>query len=81
MLNFWRGLLGQNAIELDDPDAVSETIALLVGLGEGAIDLEGGLADLAEAGLGSTARLDGARAGRAGRAGPGHLGPADHAAG
>ncbi len=55
VLNFWRGLLGQNAIELDDPDAVSETIALLVGLGEGAIDLEGGLADLAEAGLGSAA--------------------------
>jgi len=51
VLDFWRGLLGQNAIELDDPDAVCETIALLVGLGEAAIDLEGGLADLAEVGL------------------------------
>ncbi|SNT45280.1 hypothetical protein SAMN05421812_106220 [Asanoa hainanensis] len=51
VLDFWRGLLGQNAVELDDPDAVCETIALLVGLGEAAIDLEGGLADLAEVGL------------------------------
>jgi hypothetical protein len=49
----WRKLLGQNVIELDDLDAVCETIALTVGLGEDAIDLEEGLADLAA--VGSTA--------------------------
>lgn len=37
-------------IELDDLDAVCETIALTVGLGEEAIDLAAGLADLAEVG-------------------------------
>jgi hypothetical protein len=46
----WRGLLGQNVLELDDLDAVCETIALTVGLGEDAIDLDQGLADLAEVG-------------------------------
>src|ERR1700754_752110 len=50
VLNFWRGLLGQTAIELDDPDAVCETIALAVGLGQSAIDLDAGLADLAKVG-------------------------------
>jgi hypothetical protein len=49
----WRELLGQNVIELDDLDAVCETIALTVGLGEDSIDLDAGLADLAA--VGSTA--------------------------
>jgi hypothetical protein len=49
----WRKLLGQNVIELDDLDAVCETIALTVGMGEDAIDLDEGLADLAT--VGSTA--------------------------
>jgi hypothetical protein len=49
----WRQLLGQNVIELDDLDAVCETIALTVGLGEDSIDLDAGLADLVE--LGSSA--------------------------
>ena len=53
VLNFWRGLLGQNVIELDDLDAVCETIALTVGLGEEAIGLAEGLADLDD--VGSTA--------------------------
>jgi hypothetical protein len=44
----WRGLLGQNVIELDDLDAVCETIALTVGLGENRVDLDAGLADLLE---------------------------------
>ena len=43
VLGFWRDLLGQNVIELDDLDAVCETIALTVGLGEDAIDLDEGL--------------------------------------
>ncbi|MQY14894.1 hypothetical protein SRB5_50700 [Streptomyces sp. RB5] len=50
VLDTWRGLLGQNVVELDDLNAVCETIALTVGLGEEAIDLAGGLADLRDVG-------------------------------
>jgi hypothetical protein len=50
ILACWRKLLGQNVIELDDLDAVCETIALTVGLGEDSIDLDAGLVDLAEMG-------------------------------
>ncbi len=53
ILQRWRALLGQNVIELDDLDAVCETIALTVGLGEDSIDLDAGLADLVA--FGSTA--------------------------
>lgn len=53
ILGFWRRLLGQNVIELDDLDAVCETIALTVGLGEQAITLDQGLGDLAEVGSGA----------------------------
>ncbi|GAA1794635.1 hypothetical protein GCM10009682_15460 [Luedemannella flava] len=60
VLDFWRGLLGQNVIELDDLNAVCETIGLTVGLEEGAIDLAAGIDDLAD--VGSTA---GASVGRA----------------
>ncbi|QFG25735.1 hypothetical protein [Actinomadura sp. WMMB 499] len=67
--DFWRDLLGQNVLYLDDLDAVCETIALTVGLGEDAIDLAEGLGHLAESGSTAgdsvsraLARLDGARA-------------------
>lgn len=50
VIGFWRDLLGQNVIQLGDLDAVCETIALAVGLGEDAIDLEEGLADLCDVG-------------------------------
>jgi hypothetical protein len=50
VLGVWRKLLGQNVIELDDLDAVCETIALTIGLGEEAIDLAEGLADLDDIG-------------------------------
>ncbi|MFI7538655.1 hypothetical protein [Streptosporangium sp. NPDC049376] len=50
VLAAWRDLLGQNVLELDDLDAVCETIALTVGLGEDAIDLDEGLDDLDEMG-------------------------------
>lgn len=53
VLGFWRRLFGQHVIELDDLDAVCETIGLTIGLAEDAIDLDEGLADLAE--VGSTA--------------------------
>ncbi|WP_341718392.1 hypothetical protein QQG74_00835 [Micromonospora sp. FIMYZ51] len=54
VLDFWRGLLGQHTLELDDLDAVCETIALTVGLGEEAIDLDTGLRDLDRAGSTAT---------------------------
>lgn len=54
MLAYWRGLFGQNVIELDDLDAVCETIALTIGLGEDAIDLAEGVRDLADVGGGGT---------------------------
>jgi hypothetical protein len=47
---FWEKHMGQNLVLLDDLDAACETIAVTVGLGEEAIDLEEGLKDLAEAG-------------------------------
>ena len=50
VLGTWRKVLGQNVIELDDLNAVCETIALTVGLGEQAIDLATGLADLDDVG-------------------------------
>ena len=50
VLTFWRRLLGQNVIELADLNAVTETIALTVGLGEDAISLDDGLADLDDVG-------------------------------
>jgi hypothetical protein len=53
ILSTWRRLLGQNVIELDDLDAVCETIGLTVGLGENAVDLETGLRDLVEVGSGA----------------------------
>jgi hypothetical protein len=48
-------LLGEHAVVLEDPAAVCETIALLVGLHEGAIDLEEGLSDLRDLGTDSGA--------------------------
>ena len=53
VLDFWRDLLGQNTIEVEDTDAICETIALLVGLGEDAVDLDRGLRDLADVGSGA----------------------------
>ncbi len=48
--NFWRDLLGQNFLFLDDEKAVSETIALTIGLTEEAISLAEGAQDLSDAG-------------------------------
>lgn len=46
ILGFWRMLLGQHVLELDDAEAVCETIALTIGMTEENIDLSAGLADL-----------------------------------
>jgi hypothetical protein len=48
ILRFWKDLLGQNVLELEDSEAVCETIALTIGMMEGAIDLRKGLDDLKE---------------------------------
>jgi hypothetical protein len=51
ILAFWRGLLGQNVIELEDATAVCETIALAIAMTEGTVDLSGGRDDLEEMGI------------------------------
>ncbi len=48
--DFWRDLLGQNVIFLDDERAISETIALTIGLTEDAVNLSEGEEDLSAAG-------------------------------
>ncbi len=52
ILRSWRRLLGEQVLELDDPAAVCETIALSIGLYEGAIDLQAGTDDLRDLGVG-----------------------------
>lgn len=46
----WRDLLGERFLKLDDPAAVSDLIALTIGMTEGRIDLGQGLADLGDVG-------------------------------
>ncbi|MBA2394763.1 MAG: hypothetical protein H0V70_18710 [Ktedonobacteraceae bacterium] len=53
--NFWLDLLGQNVIFLDDENAVSETIALTIGLTEDAINLAEGEHDLDSSGASHSA--------------------------
>lgn len=62
VLGTWRALLGQNVLELDDLNAVCETIALTVGLGEDNVDLDEGLDDLAAYGSAATGSVAGALA-------------------
>ena len=58
--HFWRDLLGQHVIFLDDENAVSETIALTIGITEDAINLAKGEADLGDVGA-SHAAINAAR--------------------
>jgi len=51
ILGFWRRLLGQNVLELEDAEAVCETIALTIGMTEGVIDLKAGSGDLRDYGV------------------------------
>lgn len=51
ILGFWRKLLGQNVLELEDSEAVCETIALTIGMTEGTIDLKAGATDLKDFGV------------------------------
>jgi hypothetical protein len=50
ILGFWRGLLGEQVLELEDAGAVSELIAATIGLIEGSVDLGKAMADLKEEG-------------------------------
>lgn len=52
---FWQNLLGQRVIFLEDENAVSETIALAIGLTENAINLSEGEEDLSSAGASASA--------------------------
>lgn len=38
--NYWKGLLGQNFLKLEDPAGISELIASTVGIAEGNVDLD-----------------------------------------
>lgn len=50
-IKHYEGLLGKDhVVVLEDEDAVCETIALLIGMGEGMIDLDQGLEDLDDVG-------------------------------
>jgi hypothetical protein len=64
----WRGLLGRNVVELADVEHVCEAIALIVGVGEGVIDLRRGVRGPERHRLPCRARhAAGPRAGPAGR--------------
>jgi hypothetical protein len=47
----WQSILGQNVLQLEDPAAVCETIALTIGLSEGKVDLAAGIDDLRDVGV------------------------------
>lgn len=50
IIEHWTRLLGERFVQLDDPAAVCELIALTVGIGEGRVDLDRGLVDLRDVG-------------------------------
>ena len=54
---FWKKLLGEGFLKLDDPEAVCETIALQIGINEGRIDLDEGVKHLQELGVPKSTRL------------------------
>lgn len=66
----WKQLLGDNAILVDHMDFIAETIALIVGMNEGAVDLVKGAAHLKELGVGTSviAAIESSLAGVAKRA-------------
>jgi hypothetical protein len=56
VLGYWRGLLGENVLQLGEPNGAAELIALSIGLREAAIDLDEGDQHLADLGVNSTVR-------------------------
>lgn len=55
IFGFWKDLLVQNAVKLDDPNGISELIATTIGLCEGAVDMDGIRRDLTDSGSGGVA--------------------------
>lgn len=47
----WKNLLGDNAIVIEEVDYIAETMALIIGMHEGKVDLATGVAHLAEYGV------------------------------
>lgn len=52
--NFWKGLVGENYIKLDDPNGVAELIGSTIGLCEGNVDSDVLVNDLIDVGLSNT---------------------------
>jgi hypothetical protein len=50
IIGFWRNLLGQYAMKLDDPEGISEMLAATIGVAEESVDLDGISKDLVDAG-------------------------------
>lgn len=57
VLSFWKRLLGENVLKLDDPEAICEVIAIQIGLCEGTTDLDKSDRDLKELGVSTSTRL------------------------
>lgn len=57
VLSFWKRLLGENVLKLDDPEAICEVIAVQIGLCEGTTDLDKSDRDLKELGVSISTRL------------------------
>ena len=57
VLSFWKRLLGENVLKLDDPEAICEVIAVQIGLCEGTTDLDASDRHLKELGVSTSTRL------------------------
>lgn len=55
-LGFWRKLLGENVLQLSEPNGAAELIALSIGTREAAIDLDEGAQHLADLGVDPSVR-------------------------
>ncbi len=56
VLGFWRSLLGENVLQLSEPNGAAELIALSVGMREAVVDLHDGDRDLADLGVSPAVR-------------------------
>jgi hypothetical protein len=56
VLGFWRKLLGENVLQLSEPNGAAELIALSIGTREAVVDLDEGEQDLCDLGVDATIR-------------------------
>ncbi|MGE3272699.1 MAG: hypothetical protein AB7P40_28430 [Chloroflexota bacterium] len=56
VLGYWRGLLGENVLQLSEPNGAAELIALSVGTREATVDLDQGAQHLADLGVSRNVR-------------------------